>query len=348
MRKKHLFTAMGFVGALAVLTACAGPAAETPDETNTGAPSEAAVQCEPATLAGLDDDSHRTAFYALENDLVKSEMIPSVEVEYLQIPALIAASGTGQFNYTMTSLNGLILAREAGGLDLRAVAYSLAHSGAGLALYAKADSGIESAADLAGLRVATPSFGSTATLEAQLVLAEKYGIDAALEGGDITWVELDPPTQLNALKQGDIDVALMWHQGGWNASNDPELEKVAAIDAEYAEIANGAWPIGAAFAATGEFVDANLECVNEFQRMLAESVAYAEDNHAEFAEEIASVSGVPVEFVEFWWQDDHYMFGGVADEEWLGYADQFYKLAAEHGMIPVYPDVKEITVQPAS
>ncbi|MDT0183947.1 MqnA/MqnD/SBP family protein [Microbacterium sp. ARD31] len=296
----------------------------------------------------LDDDSQRSAFYAIENGLVESDIVPGIEVNYLQIPALIQASGTDQFNYTQTSLNGVVLARENGGLDLRVVAYALAHSGGGLAIYTREDSDISSPADLTGHTLATPSFGSTGTLEAQLVLADKYDLDAALEGGAVSWVELDPPTTLNALKSGDIDAALMWHQGGWNASNDPELTKIAAIDQDFKEIANGAWPIGVAVVANGEFVDANLECVNEFQRMYAESVAYAEENHADFAEEISATSGVPVEFIDYWWDDSHYMYGGVVDDEWLGYADEFYKLAADQGFIPVYPDVDEITVIPGN
>ena len=350
LKKNHLFGAMGLVGVLALLAACAGPASDLQETDALEVAETKAVEfsCEPATLAGLDDDSHRAAFYALENGLIESDIIPSVAVDYLLIPALIAASGSGQFDYTMTSLNGLILARELGEIDLRAVAYSLAHSGSGLALYTREDAGIASAEDLAGMRIATPSFGSTGTSEAQIVLSQKYGLDAALKGGDLTWVELDMPTMMNALKAGDIDVGLMWHLGGWNAENDPELIKLTALDKEFREIANGAWPIGAAFAATGEFVDGNLECVNEFQRMLGESVAYAEANHAEFAGDISAASGVPVEFIDFWWNPDHYMFGGSVDAEWMSYADEYYKLAFEAGFIPVYPNIEEITVVPAS
>lgn len=341
MAKEKYLLALGCtVGVAALLTACTSGESTTPT-------SSAGAECAPATLAGLDDDSHRAAFYALENGLVESDVVPSVEVSYLQIPALIQATSSGQFDYVMTSLPGVVNAREAGGVDLRAVAYSLAHTGAGLAIYVKADSGIESPEDLAGKRVSIASFGSTATQEAQIVLEDKYGLNAALEGGDFTWVELDPPTQLNALEQGDIDASILWHQAGWIASNDEGLDNIAQLDVDFSELANGAWPIGSAFVASGEFVDANPECVAAFQTLLADSVAYAEENHEEFADEIADETGISADFINFWWQPENYQFGGVADETWLGYAREFYSLAYDHGFIPVNPDLAEITVIPA-
>lgn len=347
LRMKRLPLAMGLVCAVAVLSACSDSSDDDAGASGSGS-GAAGASCDSVSLAGLDDDSHRAAFYALENGQVKSDLIPDIDISYLQIPALIQATGTGQYTYVMTSLPGMVNAREAGGLDLRPVAYSLAHTGDGIALYVRADSDIKSAKDLAGKRLATPSFGSTATQEAQIVLAEKYGLDPATEGGDITWVELDPNTQLNALKQGDIDVALMWHQGGWTASNDPELRNVAQLDVEFKDVANGAWPTGAAFVADGEYVDDNLDCVHEFQRMLSDSVDYAKEHSADFADEIAEESGVPAEFINFWWQDGGYQFGGVVNDEWMTWVGEFYKLAAKHGFIPSEPDLQKITVMPES
>lgn len=339
MHKKTQFAAIGVVGALFALAGCTSPPAAAPSEGANGD-----LVCEPMSLAGLDDDSHRAAFWALENDLVTSDAIPSITVSYLQIPALIQATGASEYDVIMTSLPGVVLANERGGLDLRIAALSLAHSGGGLSLYGKKDSGIETAADLAGKTVATPSFGSTGTQEAQMVLAEKYGLDFALEGGDITWVELDPPTILNALEKGDIDAGLLWHQAGWLADRNPEMKKIAQLDVEFKEIANGAWPIGAAFVVQGEYVDANLECVNEFQDMLEESVEYAKNNVTEFSQELAAQTGVPAEFIEFWWEPENYMFGGVVNDEWVGYAREFYELAAEYGSIPVNPDLDKLII----
>jgi ABC-type nitrate/sulfonate/bicarbonate transport system substrate-binding protein len=301
-----------------------------------------AESCGTVSLGGLDDDTGRLAYYALDNDLIESDLIDDVEVNYLQIPALIQASQTGQFDYVMISLQGVVQARDAG-LDKRVAAFAIGHTGAGLALYAQADSPVESGADVAGLTIATPSFGATATQEAQIVLAEEYGIDASLEGGEVTWTELDPPTMLNALEQGDIDLALLWNQGGWLASQNPDIKVVEQLDVAYEEM-SGSWPIGSVIVADGEAIDASPECAAEFQRMLAESVAYAEENAADLAPEISEASGVPAEYIEFWWDPAHYQFGGVIDETWTGWAETFYELAAEHGLVAEVPDLSSFIV----
>lgn len=72
---------------------------------------------------------------------------------------------------------------------------------------------------------------------------------------------------------------------------------------EYRDLADGAWPISAAVVADGEYVDANLDCVHEFQPMLAVSVGYAKEHSSEMAAQVAEESDVPAEFVEFRWQD---------------------------------------------
>lgn len=336
---KGLLGVFGLIG----VTALAGCSAGAPPTASPGA----GVECAQASIAVLDDDAQRTALYAIEQGIVTSDLIPSVKVSFLQIPALIQASGSGQFNYVQSSLNGLVLARENGGADLRIVAFVNANTGGGLAMFTRKGSDIESPADLEGKTLATPGFGSAGTVMGQIVLDEKYGIDANLEGGSITWVELDPATMLNALKAGDIDAMMVAQQGAWIASNDPDLTTLTQVDQDFYEIADEAWPIGAVVVADGEFVDANLDCVNEFQRMLRESVDYATENHSEYEQEIADVSGVPAAYIDYWWQDDHYRYGGVVDDEWKGWASEFYRLAYEHGLIPVDQDVDEITVDPA-
>lgn len=330
--------AAGIAGVV-VLAGCSGGAEADPASGG----GDGAASCGTLSLAGIDDDTGRLAFYALENDLIESDIVDDVEVNYMLIPALIQASQSDQFDYVMISLQGVVQAR-ANGIDKRAVAFAIGHTGGGLALYTRADSDIESGADLAGKTLATPSFGATATQEAQIVLGEEYGLNAALEGGEITWTELDPPTMLNALEQGDIDAALLWNQGGWLATQNSELKNVDQLDVAFHDI-SGAWPIGSAITANGELVDAAPECTAEFQRMLAESVAYAEANAADLAPEISEASGVPAEYIEYWWDPEHYQFGGVVDDTWLGYAEAFYELAVEQQIIAEMPDLSEFVVQ---
>lgn len=328
------------LGAVLSVAGCSGSA--DPGGSETVAPAGSAP-CQKVSLVGQDDPIFRSAYYALEQDKVKSDLIPDVEVQYLSIPAAIQATQSGAFDFIGTSLQGVVLARQSG-LDLRIAAFLLAHTGGGLSFYVRSDSGINTAKDLVGRTVATPSLGSTGTTEAQIVLAEKYGLQFALEGGDLTWTELDPPTQLNALKNGDIDAALMWNQAKYRADQDPSLRNLAQLDADYKEV-TGSFPIGVAVVAKGDYVDANPKCAAEMQNLIAESATYFKENIDSLAPEVAAQTRDDVEYIKEWWDPTNYVFGGEADATWRGYADAYYSRAAKYGIIPAQPNLDEIVIK---
>jgi NitT/TauT family transport system substrate-binding protein len=308
---------------------------------------EADASCETVTVATLDDDSHRAAMYAIDEGLVTSDVVKDVELEYLQIPALIQATAGGQYDVISTSLPGVLLARQASGQDLRIVGYGAVQAGEGMAIYVKEGSDISSPEDLAGRTLGVPSFGASTTMQTQMVLAEGYDLAFPLEGGDISWVELDPPTLLNAVQKGDVDAALLFYQAAWEADRAGGLAKIAQVDQEYSELAGGTLPIGSVFVADGEQIDANPECMEAFQALLEESADYAESNIADFAGEIAEVSGVDAEYVTYWWDPAHYQFAGAPDAEWNESAEQFYELAVDNGVIPEAPDLSTLVSTPA-
>jgi ABC-type nitrate/sulfonate/bicarbonate transport system substrate-binding protein len=316
---------------------------EVVDDDETDDEEVAEEVCATYTVAVLDDDSHRMAMYALENELIETEAIGTLEVNYLEIPALIGATGTDQFNVVQTSLPGVVLSREAAGLDVWILAVSLAHTGGGIKAFTLADSGIDEPEDLAGQTVGISSFGSTAAHQAQIVMGE-LGLNADFEGGDMDWVELDPPTLLRALNEGQIDAAVMWHTPGWMALNDEDIQVVVDVDNIYEDM-TGAWPVGSAMTSTGEDLDANPECASEFQSVLEESVAYAEDNVDELAEDIGEETGMDPEFIRYWWGTDAMAFGGTLESPWDEWARAYFDEAGERGIIPP-ADFDELVWQP--
>ncbi|MEU8804355.1 ABC transporter substrate-binding protein [Spirillospora sp. NPDC048819] len=303
-----------------------------------------AARCDTFTLGALDDDSHRTAYYAIEKGHVKSDVIGDLKVDYLQIPALIQATASGQYDVVGTSLPGVVNAREKGGIDLRIVGLIQVQTGGGTKTFVRNGSDIRSGRDLKGKTVGVSGFGSSVMMMTQMVYAKKYGLDAKAEGGDIKYVELDPQTMYSALNKGDIDAAVMFHQAGWRASNDPGLRIAADIDNDFREI-SGAWLVGAAYVVTGDLAEEKSKCVAEFQRMIGESVAYAEENIGELAPEISKQTGVETKFIEYWWNQKSYRFGGGTDPEWIEWARKFYRLAHEDGHLPTNPDLAEIVIE---
>ncbi|WP_185972467.1 ABC transporter substrate-binding protein [Georgenia yuyongxinii] len=319
-----------------------GPATSEPDAS--GAP--AGEVCDPINFATIDDDAHRVGWYALSNGLIESDILTDFNVSYLALPALAQAAGTGEYQMMQASLAVVPFARANAGLDFRFLGFGSGYGGSGPAFYVQADSDITSPEQFAGQTLGVQGFTSVFAREAQLVLAETYGLAFPIEGGDITWVELDPPTLLNAVKEGDIDGAVLAYQAAWLAQQDPALKNVGQLDAMYQEATDGSIPFGSAIIAENEYIEANSECVAEFQRMAAESNKYAEEHYTEFADEIVETTGVAPEYLEYYWAtDENYMFYGGLEQEWVDSAQKFYDVMTEHGLYPEALKVEELIVE---
>lgn len=300
------------------------------------------VVCETFSVLTGDNDNERSAFYALEEGIVTSDIIGELDISYTTIPGLIAAVGTGQYDVTLTSVPGVVLARE-GGVDLRVLGVTLAHTGGGFKTYVRNDSDLQTGADLKGKTYGVTSFGSTGTIADRIILAKGYGLDSNIEAGDMKWVELDPPTLMAALLRGDVDAADLFHNVGWEAMNHPDLRILIDSDNEFREL-TGEWIAGAAFVVEPQVLEEKRECAVEFRRMLLESVEYVEQNLDEVAEAIAPVSDVPAEFIRYWWSGNH-EYGGSIEDEWLDRAQNVWDEAFELGLLPAAPDIRELIIE---
>lgn len=301
-----------------------------------------AAVCDTYRVAVLDDDSHRSAMYAIQKGVVKSSIIGSIKVDYLQIPGLIQATSTGQYQVVETSLPGVVNARVRGGLDLRVAYIALAHTGGGIKTYVRASSSIRTVKDLVGKTVGVPSLGSTAVVEARIVYKSKYGVNAAPRGGDIRFVELDPPTLLNAVRSGQVDAALLWHYAGWLAQNDKNLRILNPVDRDYKEV-TGSWPVGSAFVVRGSEVNEHRECVREFQRMMTASLKFTRKHIKFVSNKISRDTKIPAAFIRYWWSGA-YRFGGY-DAGWVKEAQALLDVAARNGEIPAPLNISSILVK---
>ena len=307
-----------------------------------GAAEQRTIVCANYRIAAVDDDSHRAALYAIQKRAVKSKIIGSVRVDYLSIPGLIQATGSDQYDAVETSLPGVVNARVRGRLDLRVLYIALAHTGGGIKTYVRRESNIRTVRDLVGKTVGVPSLGSTAIVEARIVYKERYGVDSAVRGGDIRFVELDPQTLLNAVKQGQVDAALLWHYAGWLASRDRALRILNHVDRDY-KAETGQWPVGAAFVVTGKHLAEKGACDREFQRMLIASTNFARKRTRFVANKISRDTKIPAAFIRYWWNGKSYKFGGV-DTTWRKMAQTLYDAAHRNGDLPIRLDLDSIFV----
>ena len=327
--RKQVATALITLALTVPLAACSGS-------------SDASAQsCATYKVAVLDDASHHAGLWAIEQGKVSSDRIDDVEVTYLQIPALIQATGTDQYDSVEAPMVAIPQINARGG-DLQIQAFAVGHTGDGTHTWVKADSDINSPADLKGKTVGIQALGSTLYYGTQHVYQEKYGLDAAQENGDIKWTELDPPTMMGALKAGHIDAAVLSFEGDWRAAQDQGLRPIDELELSYHEL-TGSNATNAVFSVASAKVENSEDCVREFQRMLLESSAYAKDNIAEVAPVIAEEQGVSQEYIEFWWTSGNFEFVGM-DEEWISRGQSVVDVAASLGVIPDAIVVESISV----
>lgn len=323
---------VALVLAAASLAACSG-----------GSNAGQATDCSTMTLATVDDDAQRAGLWAIENHKVTSDRIRDLKVSYLQIPALIGATGTNQFDVVQTSVNGVPRA-IASGLDLKIVMLSNAQTGGGQRTWVRAGSPITSVSDLKGKTVGLLSLGSTGYLFAAKTFQDKYHVNPAQVGGDVKWVELDPPTLLNALRKGDVDAAVMALAPDWQASQDPGLRLVGDMPAEYRQL-TGQWPLGAAFVMRTPAVNAAPDCVTAFQQLITQSADYAKAHINEIGPQIAQQTGAPLGWVQYYWSGK-WEYAGM-DNEWIARGQAALDAAYEFGQLKQPVNISTLIAAPA-
>lgn len=337
MTRFKLARSVALVASLALVASCAGNG----EEAEVATADNSDIDCTDFSAAVLDEDSTRMIFHAMESGIVESELISDVDLNFLQIPGLIQATGTDQYDIVQTSLVGIARAR-AQGADLRLVAPTLVQAGEGSNVFVPADSDILEIDDLIGKTVGVPSLGSTAATLMRLALMEGHDIDAVLEGGDIQFVELAPQPLVSALEQGNVDAALLYHRAGYEAQENESLRVLFAVTEEYQPVA-GAAPISAGLVSLGEQVSERGECLVEFRRMMTESRDYAIENDEEVAEQIAADHNSDADFLVDWIRNQ-YDFAGTIDPEYLEMVEALWEISYRNDEIPMVPDLDEILV----
>lgn len=321
MKRVRMSVALMSLCGAATLAACSGGS-------NDAAPTS--EDCGTMTLAVVDDDTHRVGTWALVNDKVTSDIIDKVEVSFLQIPALIGATGSDQYQIVQTAVNAVPRAAAAG-LDIKIVMLGDAHTGGGQRTWVRDDSSIDSVSDLKGKTVGTLGLGSTGYLFAAKTFQDVYGVDPAQENGDIKWVELDPATLLNAVRKGDVDAAVMGLVADWEAMNDPDLRLLGDMPAEYKEL-TGEWPVGSAYVVQSSLVDEAPKCIDAFQDLYEQSAAYANENVDEIGAEVAEETGSPLGWIQYFF-DGYWDYAGI-DKEWIARGQAALDVSQEFGQIP--------------
>lgn len=292
------------------------------------------------TYAYLLDPVYDAALWAIRNGKVKSDQI-DVEATGANIPTLLQATATKQFDVVMTAVIGLPAA-AARGLDLRILSAALYQSdkGQGAGIWVKKDSPLKEPLQLKGKTLASYGLRSTGYLYCREAMRKEFGLNMALEGGDIKQVEVVAPNLPAALATGQADAAALIHSQAYRARRSGDFVNIC----ETAAIMNKHYgrTVSAINVGYPERLEKSPAAFREFCRMLKESVAYALKNRDEVFGDIARQANIERGYFD-WWFDETTEVPGTFTKEHSEAVVKGWQIARDFGMIKDIPDVNRLT-----
>lgn len=314
--------------------AAAGPAV-------LAAPWVARAQAKPkVTYAYLLDPVYDAVVWAMRRGKVRSDLI-EVEATGANIPTLLQATATKQFDVVMTAVIG-VPAAAARGLDLRILSAALYQSpvGEGGGVWVRKDSPIKEPRDLKGRTLASYGLRSTGYMYVREALRKEFGLDMALDGGDVKQVEVVAPNLPAALATGQADAAALIHSQAFRARASGDFVNIC----ESGVIMNKHYgrTVSAVNVGYPERLAARTAEFREFGRMMKESVEYALKNRDEVFPDVARSANIDRTFFD-WWFDKTTDVPGTFTADHAKAVSTGWEIGRNFGMIKEVPDVGKLT-----
>ncbi len=295
-----------------------------------------AVGKEKITVAYLDEDSHRAVFYALEERIIPSDLI-EVETRALNIPALIQATGTRQFDVVQTAVVAVPKLAERG-VQLKILSVALQAKDEAAVIFVRHDSPLKTPADLKGRGLAVEALGATVTTYMRVSLQKKYGLNMALKGGDVRLEQIPRDVIPGLLAQGKIDAAYLYHTPAYRLRRDPGYRILQNTIRDFVETV-GARPVTALMVTYPETLEKKGAAIKEFNRVLRASMEYAR-TRPEVWEAVAKKHGASAEFLRDWFAHQ-YEFPATMTADLARGVQKMWELTHELGDLKGVPNVHD-------
>lgn len=292
------------------------------------------------SYAYLIDPALEGILYGIKSGKVTSPKI-DIAATPLPIPALIQSTTTKQYDVVMNAVLSIPRALEQGlkmevlSTALRSVAR--AESGG---MWVKSSGPFKSLADLKGKTIGDTALQSTGTTWTRIALWKAHGINVSYDDGDFKWVQMPATELLGALQTGHVEAANLIHLQVFQAMKSGEYRSLLPTAHDIAETFHVA-QVSAVNVAYPERLDAHPEDYREFDRMLKESVDYANKHTDEVGKAIADEFHVSPEFFG-WWLKTYSSFPGVVSAGDLKSMEVVWENAKALGLMGNYPKAETV------
>lgn len=292
------------------------------------------------TYAYLLDPVYDSVVWAIRKGKVRSDLI-EVEATGANIPTLLQATSTKQFDVVMTAVIG-VPAAAARGLELRILSAALYQSshGEGGGVWVKKDSPIKDPAALKGKILASYGLRSTGYMYVREAIRKEFGLNMALEGGDVKQVEVVAPNLPAALATGQADAAALIHSQAFRAKASGDFVNIC----ESGVIMNKHYgrTVSAVNVAYPERLAARTDQFREFNRLMKASAEYALKNRDEVFGDLAKQANIDRAFFD-WWFDRTTEVPGTFTAAHAKAVTTGWEIGKAFAMIKDVPDVGKLT-----
>jgi NitT/TauT family transport system substrate-binding protein len=303
------------------------------------APSAAAAK-DKIRYAYLIDPALEGVLYGIKSGKVTSSTI-DVDATPLPIPALIQSTTTKQYDVVMNAVLSIPRALEQGlKMEMLSTALRSIPRPEGGGMWVKSGGPFKTLADLKGKTVGDTALQSTGTTWTRIALWKAHGVNVSYDNGDYKWVQMPATELLGALQTDHIEAANLIHLQAFQALKSGDYRSLLPTAADIQNLFQ-VNEVSAVNVAYPERLDAHPDDYKEFDRMIKESVDYANAHTDEVGKAIAEQFHIAPEFFG-WWLKDYSIFPGVVGVGDLKSMEVVWENAKALGLMGDYPTADSV------
>jgi len=313
---------------LALSLAAAAPPARAKDKIN---------------YAYLIDPALEGVLYGIKSGKVTSATL-DIAATPLPIPALIQSTTTKQYDVVMNAVLSIPRALDQGlKMEVLSTALRTVPSAQSGNMWVKSNGPFKTLADLKNRTVGDTALESTGTTWTRIALAKARGINVSYDNGDFKWVQMPATELLGALQTDHIDAANLIHLQVFQALKSGEYRSLLSTAKDIEGLFHVA-QVSAVNVAYPERLDAHPDDYKEFDRMIKESVDYANAHTEEIGKAIADQFHISPEFFG-WWLNNYSTFPGIVGAGDLKSMEVVWENAKALGLMEDYPKAESVVWQ---
>ena len=290
--------------------------------------------------AYLIDPALEGVLYGIKSGKVTSPTIEIVATP-LPIPALIQSTTTKQYDVVMNAVLSIPRALDEGlKMEMLSTALRSVATPESGGMWVKSRSPFRTLADLKGKTVGDTALQSTGTTWNRIALWKAHGVNVAYDNGDYKWVQMPAAELLGALQTDHIEAANLIHLQVFQALNAGTYRSLLPTAKDIQDLFH-VNQVSAVNVAYPERLDAHPDAYKEFDRMIKESVDYANQHTDEVGKAMAEQFHIAPEFFA-WWLKNYSIFPGVVGTGDLASIKVVWENAKALGLMGNYPDADSV------